>query len=163
MGWARSGVIADASTDVATSTNKKEPYWEPQLTIGDDGLSKDFAKYIKTSSGSDNKYVVKDPTGASCDPVIKTVYPKGCWSPSSNCNGGALFYAYPEGKSGSIGEAARLEYEVYFPKGFPWVKGGKLPGLNGGASGCGGGASADKKKCFSGECLLQRTLLAVLP
>lgn len=49
---------------------------------------------------------------------------QGCWSPSEDCGGGALFYAYPQGEGASMGEEARLEYEVYFPAGFTWVKGG---------------------------------------
>jgi hypothetical protein len=100
---------------------------------------------------------------------------QGFWSPQSG--GGSLFYAWPHGKAAGIGEAARLEYEVFFPEGFPWVKGGcsfraraadagqqhsaptnprallpaggKLPGLLGGDTGCSGGASAED--CFSGE------------
>lgn len=43
-----------------------------------------------------------------------------------------------------------MEYEVYFPKDFDFVKGGKLPGVAGGdrnGRGCGGGVSASS--CFS--------------
>ena len=40
-----------------------------------------------------------------------------------------------------------LEYSVYFPKNFDFVKGGKLPGLYGGPANCtGGNAVLD---CFS--------------
>lgn len=155
MSWVRSGVVLNAKKGnsalvTSCSEDSEAVYWQPQLTVGDHALSKGFAKYLKTSHGSNNKFVIKDPTGSGSVPVIKTVYPAGCWSPSANCNGGALFYSFPEGKGKSIGDAVRLEYEVYFPKDFPWVKGGKLPGLNGGSTGCGGGANADKKKCMSG-------------
>ncbi len=50
---------------------------------------------------------------------------QGSWSPSGDPSGGALFYAYPY-RSGSIGTAARLEYDVFFPADFPWVKVGIL-------------------------------------
>jgi hypothetical protein len=47
-----------------------------------------------------------------------------------------------------MGKYVRLEYEVFFPKGFPWVKGGKLPGLAGGDGGkCGGGEHSND--CWS--------------
>ena len=70
--------------------------------------------------------------------------------------GGTLFYAYPYklspteegGPISSVG--AVLEYEVFFPEDFDFVKGGKLPGLSGGINngrGCGGGA--DTAYCFS--------------
>lgn len=76
---------------------------------------------------------------------------QGCWSPKQACGGGALFYAWPEKRESSIGEAARLEYEVYFPTDFTWKKGGKLPGFLGGDIGCSGGADAGKKHCWSGN------------
>jgi len=47
-----------------------------------------------------------------------------------------------------LGDAVRLEYQVFFPENFPWVKGGKLPGIIGGRTGCGGGDDAND--CFSG-------------
>ena len=54
-------------------------------------------------------------------------------------------------------QGATLEYEVYFPYNFEWVKGGKLPGLMGGASngiGCGGGNR--KYDCFSYRIMWRR-------
>lgn len=72
---------------------------------------------------------------------------QGRWSPGKS-GGGVLFFAWPDGKGKSLGDVVRLEYEVYFPENFPWVKGGKLPGVIGGRTGCGGGDDADD--CFSG-------------
>jgi hypothetical protein len=40
-----------------------------------------------------------------------------------------------------------FEYQVLFPRGFDFVKGGKLPGIYGGREGCSGGDAA--KDCFS--------------
>lgn len=54
-------------------------------------------------------------------------------------------------------QGATLEYEVYFPYNFEWVKGGKLPGLMGGASngiGCGGGNR--NYDCFSYRLMWRR-------
>lgn len=79
------------------------------------------------------------------------LFQQGCWSPESDCNSGTLFYAWPYGQNKSIGEYARLEYDVYFPSDFTWVKGGKLPGFTGAVLGCSGGADAASKGCWSGE------------
>jgi hypothetical protein len=54
-------------------------------------------------------------------------------------------------------ETASLEYEVYFPNDFDWVKGGKLPGLAGGdrnGRGCGGGVNPEA--CFSYRVMWRR-------
>jgi hypothetical protein len=42
-----------------------------------------------------------------------------------------------------------FKYQVLFEPGFEFVKGGKLPGIYGGSSGCGGGADAAELGCFS--------------
>ena len=53
-----------------------------------------------------------------------------------------------------MGTAVRLEYEVYFPTGFEWVKGGKLPGFLGGPIGCSGGD--DPYGCWSVRLMWRR-------
>ncbi|KAL4522807.1 hypothetical protein Ndes2526B_g00860 [Nannochloris sp. 'desiccata'] len=97
-----------------------------------------------------------DPTGESNQPVLKIQYPKGSWSPGSVKPGGTLFFAYPykaiptSGDNPLSKQSATFEYEVYFPNDFDFVKGGKLPGMAGGAKngrGCGGGVDPDS--CFS--------------
>jgi len=53
--------------------------------------------------------------------------------------------------------SAALEYEVYFPPDFDFVKGGKLMGLSGGRGngrGCGGGA--DPAWCFNSRIMWRR-------
>jgi hypothetical protein len=101
------------------------------------------------------QYIV-DPTGSSNQPVLKIQYPKGHWSPGSPKPGGTLFFAYPykaiptSSDNPLSAQSATLEYEVYFPMDFDFVKGGKLLGLAGGAKngrGCGGGVDPDT--CFS--------------
>lgn len=47
-------------------------------------------------------------------------------------------------------DVALLEYSVYFPKGFEWTLGGKLPGLYGGDHECSGSkVHPDGSNCFS--------------
>ena len=99
------------------------------------------------------------PPPPAAPPARPAPVPQGCWanSPSSApCNSGTLFYAYPTGDPRRhIGTAVRLEYEVFLPAGFDFVKGGKLPGLMGGPSGdCGGGADPDG--CFSVRLMWRR-------
>lgn len=82
---------------------------------------------------------------------------QGSWSANSDLPGGTLFYAYPfkaDPRSTAnpfSADSASLEYDVYFPPDFDFVKGGKLPGLSGGSGGsgrgCGGGV--DPNNCFS--------------
>ncbi len=79
-------------------------------------------------------------------------------TPGNAVPGGTLTFAYPfkpntATTAGPISRlGAALEYEVFFPEDFDFNKGGKLPGLGGGASngrGCGGGAEAGNVGCFS--------------
>ena len=60
---------------------------------------------------------------------VQTCYPKGSSAPSSGVPGGAQAKL-----AMAIGakDDATLTYQVRFPVGFEWVKGGKLPGLCGG-------------------------------
>ncbi|KAI8100558.1 hypothetical protein M9434_004950 [Picochlorum sp. BPE23] len=105
-----------------------------------------------------------DPTDPdSSQPVMKISYPAGSWSPGSEKPGGVLFYTYPTKTEPSektypvSASGATLEYEVYFPLDFEWVKGGKLPGFMGGASngiGCGGGNR--DYDCFSYRVMWRR-------
>ncbi|TFL01094.1 polysaccharide lyase family 14 protein, partial [Pterulicium gracile] len=59
--------------------------------------------------------------------------------------GGSQFYSTPL----ALHQARNvsLSYSVFFPRGFEWVRGGKLPGLYGGREGCSGGDEA--LDCFS--------------
>lgn len=118
------------------------------------GLTYPFDEYIMDPTTPDNP-----------QPVIRIWYPKGAWSAGSDQPSGTLFYAYPwknsptndPGHSISTVSAA-LEYEVYIPDNFDFVKGGKLPGLSGGdggrGRGCGGGA--DPSWCFSFRIMWRR-------
>ncbi|KAJ6630242.1 hypothetical protein B0H10DRAFT_978302 [Mycena sp. CBHHK59/15] len=77
--------------------------------------------------------------------VLQLLYPANSINPGSKPQGGAEFYATP--LSLAHAENVSLNYSVFFPGDFDWVKAGKLPGLYGGHTGCSGGAAA--LDCFS--------------
>lgn len=150
-----SGIVQRTNTPPAASDDGMNLIWKPTLHIGDHALQNGFAKETKSTPTADYKYVIADPTDPGSDtPVVKVEYLKGRWAPNEGPGGGVLFYAWPNGREGNIGDDVRLEYEVYFPDGFTFNKGGKLPGLQGGSTGCGGGASAEK--CFSVRLMWRR-------
>ncbi|KAH9961104.1 hypothetical protein BC827DRAFT_1132268 [Russula dissimulans] len=77
--------------------------------------------------------------------MLQLFYPKNSINPAGWPQGGSEFYATPL----DLGNASSvtLEYKVFFPSDFDWVKGGKLPGLYGGHTRCSGGDPA--LDCFS--------------
>ncbi|EJD06234.1 polysaccharide lyase family 14 protein, partial [Fomitiporia mediterranea MF3/22] len=77
--------------------------------------------------------------------ALQLFYPENSINPANWPQGGADFYATPL----PLADASNvtLEYSVFFPKGFDWVQGGKLPGLYGGHMTCSGGD--DASLCFS--------------
>ncbi|KAF7323302.1 hypothetical protein HMN09_00111000 [Mycena chlorophos] len=77
--------------------------------------------------------------------AMQVVYPAGSANPSATPQGGAQFYASPIPLQSA--QVVTLAYSVFFPDGFDWVHGGKLPGLYGGKMGCSGGDAA--VDCFS--------------
>lgn len=90
--------------------------------------------------------VVRDPTKKTKDLVLRVVYPAGSRNPEVNPNGGLGFLAQPL-KISSKTKTVTFQYSVYFPKGFKFVRGGKLPGLYGGHGECTGGS--DSNSCFT--------------
>ncbi|ESO99400.1 hypothetical protein LOTGIDRAFT_231062 [Lottia gigantea] len=84
----------------------------------------------------------KDPAGGHQN-VLRVFYKKGTYSQIRGLKG-AQFYSQPS----STHTAMTLSYQVYFSHGFDFVKGGKLPGLYGGAiATCSGGRHSTS--CFS--------------
>jgi hypothetical protein len=64
--------------------------------------------------------------------ALKAHYPKGSYKPSATNapKGGLSFYAPgPASVDLSTAEEATFGYSIFFPKGFEFVKGGKLPGV----------------------------------
>ncbi|KAJ3152024.1 hypothetical protein HDU89_001671 [Geranomyces variabilis] len=102
-------------------------------------------KITKDTYGQANRALVPDPTGSASGNVLQITYPAGTRNPKDGNVGGTGFYASPIDLSGA--STVTFSYQILFPKGFNFVKGGKLPGLYGGHPGCSGGNSA--LDCFS--------------
>jgi hypothetical protein len=81
----------------------------------------------------------------SSAPVLQVTYPAGSYSHQT---GGAQFVNTWNGAA--LGSVV-VTYEVAFPAGFDFVKGGKLPGVRGGpqVEGCSGGRQPSGTDCFS--------------
>ncbi|KAI0343633.1 hypothetical protein BDW22DRAFT_1191647 [Trametopsis cervina] len=91
----------------------------------------------------------------------EAVFPAGSINPGNKTapSGGFGFYARgpPEFRAAlevlEEGQEVVLSYEVLFEDGWEWQKGGKLPGMYGGAGdsayGCTGGRQTDRCKCFN--------------
>lgn len=77
--------------------------------------------------------------------ALQLYYPANSVNPGNYPQGGADFYATPLPLEDA--KNVTLEYSVFFPMGFDWVHGGKLPGLYGGHMTCSGGDAATT--CFS--------------
>jgi hypothetical protein len=77
--------------------------------------------------------------------MLQLFHPKDSVNPARLPQGGSQFYASPLDISRA--RSVTLEYKVFFPGDFEWVKGGKLPGLYGERTGCSGGDPA--LDCFS--------------
>jgi hypothetical protein len=77
--------------------------------------------------------------------MLQLFYPKDSINPARWPQGGSEFYAAPLDVSKA--NNVTFEYKIFFPSDFEWVKGGKLPGLYGGHTGCSGGNAA--LDCFS--------------
>ncbi len=119
------------------SKNPDSPtYWEAlNFNDGNEIFGKEWK--MEESYGTGNCRLV--------DTQLQVTYPEGSSNPGEDIVGGYGGYANPI----SLENANKvfLEYKVLFPKGFDWVRGGKLPGLYGGKKGCSGGDDAND--CFS--------------
>ncbi|KAI0787995.1 hypothetical protein C8Q74DRAFT_1197094 [Fomes fomentarius] len=77
---------------------------------------------------------------------MKAHYPKGSYTFNHDPRGGISFYAPgPLNVDLTTAKEATFSYDVYFPSGFNFVKGGKLPGLYGGNS------DSDALSCSGGR------------
>ncbi|KEP53282.1 polysaccharide lyase family 14 protein [Rhizoctonia solani 123E] len=78
--------------------------------------------------------------------ALEVSFPKGSINPGNSPQGGADFYANP--LPALIGaQNITFGYSVFLPVDFEPVRGGKLPGVYGGKTGCSGGDAA--LDCFS--------------
>ncbi|KAG2009446.1 alginate lyase [Coprinopsis cinerea AmutBmut pab1-1] len=74
-------------------------------------------------------------TGPDGKDAIHVHFPNGSYTLNSDPQGGISFYSHgPKDHDLTIAKEATLGYAVYFPEGFEFVKGGKLPGFFGGNS-----------------------------
>lgn len=107
----------------------------PEISDGKEAVRKAFGTHDDWGTEKNVKVISAQKTGLG-EPGLRIDYPKGTSSPSDQEEGGAGFFATIPGLSGA--ERACLTYKVRFPKGFDFVKGGKLPGLYGGDAPSGG-------------------------
>jgi hypothetical protein len=102
---------------------------------------------------AENAAIADDPsTWTNASSMLQVFYPKGSVNPKSKPQGGSQFYAAPLDIRHA--RSVTFAYSVFFPSDFEWVKGGKLPGLYGGRTGCSGGDAADD--CFSTRMMWRR-------
>ncbi|EJU05879.1 NADP-binding protein [Dacryopinax primogenitus] len=86
--------------------------------------------------------------------LLRITYPIHSSDPSLTPLGGADFYSNPLSIALKNATSVSLSYSVFFPLEFDFVRGGKLPGLYGGAYGCSGGKSAEE--CWSSRLMWRR-------
>ncbi|KAM0748883.1 hypothetical protein T439DRAFT_290964 [Meredithblackwellia eburnea MCA 4105] len=91
--------------------------------------------------------VVQPRVDLSNQTVMQVLYPNGSINPGNKVTpiGGTGMYMTPLDVSNA--RNVSLSYSIFFPVGFDFVKGGKLPGLYGGHTGCSGGKQSED--CFS--------------
>lgn len=87
-----------------------------------------------------------DPSKQTKDLVLRVKYPANSRNPEVTPIGGLGFLAEPLNITKNE-KVVSFQYSVYFPKGFDFVRGGKLPGLYGGHGECTGGSSSTA--CFT--------------
>lgn len=126
-----------------------ENYWDWEFKNWNNYNSTNWINKWNISNftyGEENLSFINNPTNKS-ELMIKIKYPKGSYKPSNENNVGGIGF-YTKFKQNNI-EHAIFEYQIYFQKKFLWKKGGKLPGLYGGITGCSGGIDAEDNNCFS--------------
>jgi len=148
-------VATTETTQAALSQSENEPKPSPIQTVwSTPPQMMDLSSFGITyfPSGQQNVEVISSlPFDSYRNPgdndhsLIRVLYPAHSVNPAKSPVGGASFYASPIELSSAINVS--LQYSIFFPAGFNWVRGGKLPGLYGGRTGCSGGADAED--CFS--------------
>ena len=102
---------------------------------------------------AENTALADDPsTWSNASSMLQVFYPEGSINPKQRPQGGSQFYAAPLDVRHA--RSVTFAYSIFFPSDFDWVKGGKLPGLYGGRTGCSGGDAADD--CFSTRMMWRR-------
>jgi hypothetical protein len=126
-----------AITTMAAATSPSSLLWSNQFS--DKTWETHWGVAQQGNWGVENRQVIADPSGRFSQ-ILRVRYPAGSASPTVARDegvplGGTQFYAYlgipPQ-------QVLRLSYFVRFSENFDFVKGGKLPGLFGGAGNNGG-------------------------
>jgi len=96
--------------------------------IFDDALPIDDETFRSTKiTTNTTRRVLPAPDGVVS---LEGFYPNGSYTFTNTPRGGFSFYAPgPEDVDLTTAREATFSYTVLFPKGFDWVKGGKLPGF----------------------------------
>ncbi|KNC75206.1 hypothetical protein SARC_12264 [Sphaeroforma arctica JP610] len=99
------------------------------------------------SSKPNDSYVKVNPTNKD-ERVMEINLRAGVYGTSQKGTGGQFYSSEFTDDFGGVDEAT-YEYQVYFPSGFEWTHGGKLPGQYIGSMDCSGGFMADGTNCAS--------------
>ncbi|KAI0692312.1 hypothetical protein C8T65DRAFT_77669 [Cerioporus squamosus] len=124
---------------------------------------KELGVHRVTSSTTHNLLTppIAVPGGDASTQAWEALFPLGSINPGNKTSphGGFGFYMHGPAQFAEAlkrlddGEEVALGYDVLFEDDFEWVKGGKLPGIYGGAGdhayGCTGGRQNDRCKCFN--------------
>jgi hypothetical protein len=110
---------------------------DPDWLLGHWHAVKKPGSHAGVAFGCENLQVIAASELGEGRKCLRVFYPAGSYSPSApppRIIGGSQFYGpvIPNGVA-----SARLQYQIRFPPGFDWVKGGKLPGLYGGTGNTG--------------------------
>ncbi|GCF07209.1 polysaccharide lyase [Dictyobacter arantiisoli] len=116
------------TTTCASSGSSSSPLWSSDFSSADWQKSWGIQSTSKETVGLSNLSVVDDPSGQLKQKVLQVAYSSTATSKQIN---GAKFLGTLTGKSSNC---LYLSYDVYFPKGFVFANGGKLPGLYGGTA-----------------------------
>ncbi|GAA5959460.1 hypothetical protein JCM21900_003763 [Sporobolomyces salmonicolor] len=144
---------ASATSTGPGLTNGKTYWKEKTYFYSLASFAEDVVQNDNYSWGEDNIAVVQgvpannwtDGVQGDTKSALQVAYPAGSRNPGKVPAGGVGFYSSEIDITAATNVS--LSYSVFFPTGFDFVKGGKLPGLYGGAKACSGGSSAES--CFS--------------
>ncbi|GAA5881006.1 hypothetical protein JCM1840_007217 [Sporobolomyces johnsonii] len=144
---------ASATSTGPGLTNGKTYWKEKTYFYSLASFAEDVVQDDNYSWGEDNIAVVQgvpannwtDGVQGDTKSALQVAYPAGSRNPGKVPAGGVGFYSSEIDITAATNVS--LSYSVFFPTGFDFVKGGKLPGLYGGAKACSGGNSAET--CFS--------------
>ncbi|GAC95629.1 alginate lyase [Pseudozyma hubeiensis SY62] len=139
-----------SSGSSSTSTSRRQTRRQaPATNSGSSGTkssSSPVAIITSDRSTSTPAYPILATQSSLPGSVLSIFYPANSYTPSAQPVGGTQFYALTPFDL-TLASSITFNYSVFFPAGYNFVMGGKLPGLYGGTEGCGGGN--DASDCWS--------------